>query len=371
MDSYLKAYKGIRKNEKLPTASKIIFIITAFTAVLHIISAFSESFSDFFNTNISFVLRALLAFVTSFIPFSVAEILLMLLPLIAFLLIRHALKYHNDSWRSVFAYVGTIVSAICVFYILFFWCYGVGYNTETIDKKLGLDRADVSASELYETADILSKMADREAKNVKFRNTSFSVMPYNISELSGKLSDAYEKFSAQNNLLTNIKSNLKPVIMSEAMSYTHITGVYSFFTGEANINVNFPDYTIPFTAAHEMAHQRGIAREDEANFVAFLVCIGSDDTYIRYSGYVNMLEYVMSALYSADPDAYSNILEGANDNIIYEMIAYSNFFEKYRHSAASKISGTVNDTYLKLNGTEGEKSYGMVVDLAVAYYKAD
>jgi hypothetical protein len=154
------------------------------------------------------------------------------------------------------------------------------------------------------------------------------------------------------------------------MSYTHITGVYTFFTGEANINVAFPDYTLPYTAAHELAHQRGIAREDEANFLAFLVCIGSEDAYIRYSAYVNLYEYVASALASADRTLYAKAASTLPTLAVTEQRAYANFFEKYRDSTASEVSETVNNTFLVIHGTEGTKSYGMVVDLCVAYYKA-
>ena len=63
------------------------------------------------------------------------------------------------------------------------------------------------------------------------------------------------------------------------------------------------------------------------------------------------------------------MLANIDTDVRYEMIAYSEFFDKYRDSTASKVSGTVNDTYLKIQGTEGTKSYGMVTDLAVAYYK--
>jgi hypothetical protein len=156
------------------------------------------------------------------------------------------------------------------------------------------------------------------------------------------------------------------------MSYTHITGVYTFFTGEANINVNFPDYTIPFTAAHELAHQRGIAREDEANFVAFLVCAASDDPYIRYSGYLNLYEYVASALYSADRRLYTDSYTALPAAVRAERAAYIKFFEKYRENVAANVSESVNNAYLQSQGnTAGTKSYGLVVDLAVAYYRAD
>ena len=131
----------------------------------------------------------------------------------------------------------------------------------------------------------------------------------------------------------------------------------------------FPDYTIPYTAAHELAHQRGIAREDEANFVAFLVCMASDDPYIQYSGYLNMFEYVGAALSGASSERYQAIFAELDRQVLYEEISYSEFYAKYRHSKVSHVSNAVNDTYLKLQGTPGAQSYGMVVDLAVAYYK--
>jgi hypothetical protein len=113
-----------------------------------------------------------------------------------------------------------------------------------------------------------------------------------------------------------------------------------------------------------------VAREDEANFVAYLVCIESDDAYIRYCAYLNLYEYVANALYKASPELYAEVQTSLDMRVRYEMNAFSEFFEKYRDSVASDISGVVNDTYLTIQGTPGTASYGMVVDLAVAYYRA-
>ena len=197
-------------------------------------------------------------------------------------------------------------------------------------------------------------------------------MPYSLKEMNKKLNEAYRKAYEKYPFLSRFYSNPKPVALSEPWTYTHISGVYTFFTGEANINVNFPDYTIPYTSAHEMAHQRGIAREDEANFVAFLVCIESDDAYIRYSGYTGVFEYVASSLYSADKDLYKKLYtENVTAEYRNEMNAYNEFFEKYRENKVAEVSAKVNDKYLQSHGQqEGVKSYGLVVDLAVAYYKA-
>jgi hypothetical protein len=127
------------------------------------------------------------------------------------------------------------------------------------------------------------------------------------------------------------------------MTYTHISGVYTFFTGEANLNVNFPDYVLPYTAAHEFAHQRGIAREDEANFVAFLVCMESDDAYIRYSGALNIYEYVVSALYSANKELYKENYAKLPTKMIAERIAFSKFFDKYRENTVADVSEATNN----------------------------
>ena len=147
-------------------------------------------------------------------------------------------------------------------------------------------------------------------------------------------------------------------------------GMYTYYTGESNINVEFPDYTIPFTVAHEMAHQRGIAREDEANFMAFLICASSDDPYIRYSGYLNMYEYAANALYEVDKSGYGKAYAMLSRDVRYEMQSYTLFFNGYRESKAAKVTDKLNNAFLQGNGQEaGTKSYGMVVDLAVAYFK--
>jgi hypothetical protein len=103
--------------------------------------------------------------------------------------------------------------------------------------------------------------------------------------------------------------------------------------------------------------------------IAFLVCLESDDAYIRYCAYVNMFEYLISALSKADKTLARERWKQLPKAVYSEQIAYSNFFKKYEKSVTSQVSGVVNDAYLKGQGTEGERSYGMVVDLTVAFLK--
>ena len=357
------------KYERLPLFAILLYGLFGVSLVLYIIMSRSVAFADWFNGTVGAAVRSALSLLTSWIPFSTGEAVILLLPLALFLVLRLAVRRYCGSWRAAFVYVGILFSVVATLFSVFTLGFAAGYRGSALDQKLELDRAPVSAQELYDTAVILIDNINRETEEVGFGEDRFSVMPYSLTDMNRHLNEAYDLTVDEYGFITHVDSRVKPVLISEVMSYMHITGVYSFFTGEANINVNFPDYTIPFTAAHEMAHQRGIAREDEANFMAFLVTTRSADPYIRYCGYLNAYEYVASALYRADKDLYYKAYAHLNGQVKAEMAAYNDFYDKYRDTTVSQISGAVNDSYLQSQGTPGTVSYGMVVDLTVAYYK--
>ena len=354
-----------------PLPSLIIFIFALAAGMIWLISEISPDFSDFFNRYISSFVRAVLALATCLIPFSVAECVIISLPVIIIVVIVGCVKSVKRSVRSGVRYLVGLASVAAYMFSMFAVTTAVAYNGSSLSSKLGLVDEPVSVDELVMAAEYMIEKMNDELDEVDFYYGGSSVMPYSLSEMNEKLLDAYDSLSDKYDFLPRFYSRVKPVALSEAMTYTHMSGMYTYYTGEANLNVNFPDYNLPFTAAHELAHQRGIMPENEANFVAFLVCAESDDPYIRYSGYMNMYEYINSALYSADYDTFAAVYQTLDVRAVYEMYAYNDFFEKYQDNAAADISSALNDTYLKAQGqTEGEKSYGMVVDLAVAYVAA-
>ena len=355
---------------KLPLVCKIIYALAALCAILYICFICFPEFSDIFNRYVSPFVRGFLATLTGWIPFSLAEFLLLMVPFIVIAIVVFGLKRYSSSWRDVLIFSLTILSVAAYVFSTFTLGFVPAYRGSRLDKKLGLDKQPVSADELRDTTYAVLEELTAIESEIGFKSDGFSVMPYSYEELNDKLMDAYDVACEKYDFIPKLHSRVKRIMLSEPMTYTHISGVYTFFTGEANINTNFPDYTLPYTAAHELAHQRGIAREDEANFVAFLVCKDSDDVYIRYSAYLNMYEYLRNALYAANPDYYTETYYSVPVNCRKEMTAYSKFFDKYRENVIEEVSETVNDTFLTINGTEGTRSYGMVVDLAVAYYKA-
>ena len=208
-------------------------------------------------------------------------------------------------------------------------------------------------------------------ENGAFLGESWSSEKPSLSYLrnTGKTGQAaMEKIGTQFPRLSGHYPLPKPLINSWILSIQQVTGVYSPFTIEANYNRDIPYYDIPFTVCHELSHLRGYMQEEEANFIAILATIGSDDTYFNYSGYVSAWVYAGNALATANPEKFAELYNRINIHTRQDMRYNNEFWDQYETEVA-EAHEKINDAYLKYNGqASGVLSYGHVVDLMVVYY---
>ncbi|MBR2612419.1 MAG: DUF3810 domain-containing protein [Clostridia bacterium] len=347
--------------------SLVLFLISALCLLLFVLS---PTVADVINDTVAQAVRLALAKITSLLPFSLAELLICLSPvLVTLLIILYVRRVHTRSGARRFFL--NILAVILLVASLYVFTIGAGYHTTRLDDKMGLVREKIEKEELLAVAEHLHEALLSDLDEITFAENGASQMPYTIQELSQRASEAYDAFATEHpSLLSyNYHSRIKGVYFSRAMSYAHILGIYTFFTGEANVNVDYPDAEIPTTALHEMAHQRGISREDEASFVAFIIGRGSDDAYTRYSANFDLFRYVLNALWRADHELYREFFSRMDSRIVGDIRAISNHAKQFENNPVGNISSSLNDAYLKANGTEGAVSYGFIVDLAVAFYK--
>ncbi len=361
-------------NFALKTVTVFFAMILVFSVVMRILLSQEGNYAaaEFFHRYFIRYSQAFFAKITSFIPFSLAETLVLFSPLaLIFFIISTAKKIIKKDK------CGTVKNFLALFNIAAFLGFTYMFNLSLnycrpplsvlsgiSDKKAEKEEICLAATvEVYELSNLI------KSGEIKFDSNGSSVCPYGFDELNGKIEEEFNKYAATNKWISPYGAKAKIISVSDFMTYTHISGVYSSFTGEANININYPDYVIAATIAHEKAHQRGIAPEDEANAVAFFVLSQSSDAYLAYCGYMSVFTEIINACASESSDFYYNYLYNAIPQEIFgELKAYSNFFKKYSQSKASKAADKVNDTSLKLNGEkEGTKSYGMVTDMAVSF----
>ena len=354
----------------LSVISISVIVLFLISVPVYFIARTSVSFADFLNVSISHVMRAHLGAVSRIFPFSLFELLVIFSVPLVVLAVFVGIRFYMEVWGRV-RFILAIVALIALFATSYIYTLGIGYHTTAMSTNLGLDNiTDIEKDELTATYLTVLYEVNRNAELIGSDGTE-SHMAYSLSELSDKLSESYRSLDSEYDFLKVHGVRVKPVLLSSVMSDAGILGIYSFFTGEPNLNIEYPDYVLPFTAAHELAHSFGIARENEANFMAFLACINSQDPYIRYSGYLNMYEYLAAALNSVDGELYLELKSELSDTAREDLLASREVSIRHKDSPIRKINDKLNDFYLKSNGTEGVVTYSYVVRLAVSYYRSN
>lgn len=163
----------------------------------------------------------------------------------------------------------------------------------------------------------------------------------------------------------------KGLRFSRVLSYMDFTGFFFPFTAEANVNTDFPVSLFASTVAHELAHQRGVAKEQEANFVAVLSCLDYGDVDYCYSACMLAYTHLGNALYSADYNAWQMVYAGLDENVWRDFAANREYWARFE-TPVQTVTTTVYEGFLQSYDQHlGMKSYGACVDLLVNYYYAE
>ena len=360
-----KSEKTERNSKRRITVSALLLVLSAGLMVL---SVQAPDFAEWYSHNIYPVLVSAIGRLTGLLPFSLAEICLYLLLaalILSLICLCIGIARKGEAGRRLFAWFSCAVLAVSILAFLYTAGCGVNYHRKTFSSEEGIIASDYTAEELQEICIRLTEEVNSRAGKVS--RDSDGVMILTAPEGEGAV-EAMEKLAEAFPSLKGCYPMPKKVAVSEILSYQGLTGVYSPFTIEANYNGDMTPYNIPFTACHELSHLRGFMEEKEANFIAFLACIGSDRTDFQYSGYLSGWTYCMNALYRADPEAWQETRSLLDKKAEADVWANSQFWNSYE-GVISETADRINDTYLRANGqADGVRSYDRMVELIMAYF---
>ena len=117
-----------------------------------------------------------------------------------------------------------------------------------------------------------------------------------------------------------------------------------------------------------MAHQRCIAYEGEANYMAYVASTYHEEAVFQYSGIMLGLIKTMNALYREDVILYNQLRSTYSDGLNRDLKDYSTFYDAYEGKVNEQAT-KVNDTYLKSNGqSQGVRSYDDMVELLLEQF---
>ena len=344
-----------------------------FGAITWILTRYGEQFSTLVDMIYPYVIRTLqttLAQWSGQVDFCLWQLLAMVLGIIvlASIVLMILFKWNPISW------FGWVLAAGCGIYMLHMLVFGLNYYAGSLSDDIRMESSAYTLGELTEATEYYRDKANELALQVS-RDGAGNVSFADFEALADRAGDGFRYLTYQRKYSVFAGSTLPVKKLGWADMYTSmgITGVTMGLTGEAAVNPQIPDVTLPFTMCHEMAHRMCIASERDANFAAFLAARFNEDVSFQYSAYFMAYRYCYSALASVNSQsaaaAAARVQAGVSETLQRDLTAYNTFFRSRRSAAATKVADTANDAYLKASGeSAGVASYGQVCDLLVAWH---
>lgn len=377
---------------------KIITIIFLIVSFLNLLSIQSESFSNWYTKNIFSKISFIFSSITGLFSKSIGEIMIIIGIIFIMLLITICV---TSIFVKKIRKIRNVLVIIMFYAILFVYttetlnCY-IMYHTSTIEEELNrkLLELDQHKEEINQTGIKTSTEQKNEIQDYEKLLNLYNNVATKLNNLSdqvkrdsnGDLIDDYtykecktalKNVSDQFELLDSKYPNPKKIINSDFMSQQYLAGIYFPFSMEANYNDLMYPSNFPSTICHELSHLKGYIREDEANFIAYVACINSENNFIKYSGYLSVLNYIVKDLYDYLPEnEYDQIIK-LNDKVAKDNIFLSKEdFDKvekdsiFSTDVLSDATDAFLDKNLKLNGVQsGMNNYNEVVKLLILYYE--
>jgi len=341
------------------------FIYSGIAALIFVFGFFPEAVETYYSKQFYSVISIILRCISSFLPFAIGDILYVILILYGLRKIFFFSTKQNKKKNEYLSFGLSCLNFVLIIYISFKLLWGLNYTRPRINEQLQISSKPYKKEQLLKLNDFFVQKLD----SLGTADTgSFNYTPEELEDIAAT---SYNQLAQNQSFFRYKYMSVKPVTNSWLVSKIGIEGYYNPLSGEANINQRLPSFVLPFVTCHEIAHQLGVAKEDEANLIGYLTAMHSGDTNFQYSAYYNMLRYVLFEIRMKYPEEYNVIIENIPQQILDKFKIEREFWAKY-NGAMSVYMGKTFDKILKLNNQhKGIDSYQDIVLWLVNYHEKE
>ncbi len=301
--------------------------------------------------------------------FSLGEVLIcaaLLLVLVYIIIQIIRIFICKNRIRTVYITIVSLLTAFGLIYGGYLWLWGTHYYGDDFITESGLEAGEISVEELEAVTRYFAMLCNHYAPLVERDEEGFYTA--DREAILQRSHEVYKRAEEHFPCLEGPELHAKGVYFSRALSYLDFTGFFFPFTGEANVNTDFPPGLFASTVAHELSHQRGVAKEQEANFVSVLASLEYGDADYCYSSALLAYTHLGNALHGADYEAWEQVYMSLSESVLKDF-ALSRSYWKQFETPVQQVSNTVYEGFLQsCDQALGLKSYGACVDLLVNYY---
>lgn len=305
-------------------------------------------------------------FLIGWLPLSLGDLLyLALIAYIIYSVIKFVRLIINRQFSNLPISALRLIIGFQIFVCAFYLLWGLNYFRPPAAVLLQLPQQEYSLNELTQVTRLLidSTNATQRAYRLSAHKNQIKFDYFDIA------SDAIQKLPTQFSLLKTYRPTTKSALFTPLINYMATSGYSNPFTGEAQVNYQMPLVNKPVTACHEMAHQMGFAREDEANFIGFLAAKQSPDQLTRYSAYYLAMQEFMRQVRRRDTIAFNQLKKQLSRPVKNDLKTDRLYWEHYENQIGY-VTGMFYDNFLKANNQpQGLLTYNRMIYLTMAYYR--
>ena len=298
------------------------------------------------------------------LPFSACEAGATLAILLALaLLVRGIVRAVRRKKSGLGSWLLHLVTLLLWIYLLVCAFWGTQYYGAGFADRAGMSGSPLAVEDLDAVTAFFVRQTNAAADAVpRDGNGCFAVETRTILDSSAGI---YDAITAEYPFLAGPERRPKPAFYSRLMSAFGFTGYLCPLFGESTLNVDSPAVFLPVTIAHEFAHQRGVAAEQEANFCGIYAAVTCDDPVYVYSGWLYGCLHLSNALYSADPELAAERMSELCPQALADLGANNAYWAAWE-GPAEEVGSAVYEGFLQSYDQElGMRSYGACVDLLV------
>ncbi len=324
-------------------------------------------------------LTIILSTITGILPFALGEVLVA--AVIAWysvegaLTIRDVTRRHRELKNAAASGMLRLARDAGVLVGLFYLLWGFNYALPPLQKRLDWDPpVDVGVEEL--SAMVVETTAAANVAYLTLHGTadagSPTELPEDLEVLKSDIQRGWQKAREELGMpaFPDWFGGVKTPLLTGLYEWLGIAGYYFPFTGEGNVRGGIPAIDYPKILAHELTHQRGVARESEANFWGYLAAVHSDNALARYSALRFANRQIVSELALLDPQLALQLALRRLPGVQRDIQHSRRYWQQFR-GRGTAIGSSVNNAFLRSNRVEGGvRSYSMSASLFLAYARA-
>lgn len=291
---------------------------------------------------------------------------MVVLMVVFILIIGQIISGQGMSWREIGrSWILFLSSTLLLLISLFYWMWGFNYGRTTIGESyFNHEFIQVDSQQFM-------KRWALQTNRVNFLRKKAVVPTTQDETLTRDLSYTLRQIAGNELIPFGLTPDLQPLckefVPAGSLLRLNTAGFYFPFGSESYIDKALHVSQKPFVIAHELAHGYGVTDEGEANFIGYLLCQKSTDSYARYSSALSLWLYMASDGKQLDADFNKKMWDMLDPEVWEDLEARRELDRKYPE-VFPKMRDAIYNSYLSMNKVEGGiRSYNRFVNMVLTY----